>query len=169
MTIVSQNFATLVANQVAAIQGAATKLVDLTIGSILRAVVEANAAVALWLQGLVLTLLAKTRAATSNGADLDSWVGDFGLTRLPAVATTGAVTFARFTPTNAATIPIGSVVQSGDGSQKYTVTIDATNPAYSAGAGGYVIAAGVSSVTVPVQNTVAGAAGNAAAGVVSVL
>ena len=156
MTVVSKNFATLVSDQVTAIQGAATKLVDLTIGSILRAVVEANAAVVLWLQGLVLTLLAKTRAATSNGSDLDTWVADFGLTRLAAVAASGSVTFARFTPTNAATVPIGSLVQTGDGTQKYAVTIDVTNPAYSSGAGGYVIGAGVSSVTVPVLGPLAG-------------
>ena len=41
MAINTQDFTTLVRNQVTAIQGAASGLVDLTVGSILRAVVEA--------------------------------------------------------------------------------------------------------------------------------
>lgn len=169
MAIITKNFTTLVQDQVAAIQASARALVDLTVGSILRAIVEANAAVQLWLQGLILQLLATTRAATSNGADLDSWVADFGLVRNPAVAASGVVTFARFTPTNQAIIPIGASVQTGDGTQKYTVTIDTTNVAYSAALGGYVVGAGVTSLNVPVLASTAAAAGNAQAGQVSTM
>lgn len=133
--ITTQDFTTLVRNQVTAIQGAAKALVDLTVGSILRAIVETNAAVILWLQGLILQLLAITRAATSSGADLDSWVGDFGLTRLAAVAASGQVTFARFTPTQQAVVSVGTTIQTGDGAQQFVVTLDTTNPNYSAGLG----------------------------------
>src|SRR5574340_1688790 len=105
--ITTQDFSTIVRTIVTAIQGGARTLVDLTVGSILRAVVEANAAVMLWLQGLILQLLATTRAATSSGADLDSWVADYGLTRLPAVAATGEGSFARYTATVRSGIPIG--------------------------------------------------------------
>lgn len=169
MTITTKDFATLVSDQVAAIQGATSKLVDLTIGSVLRSVVEANAAVVLWLEGLILSLLAITRAATSTSTDLDSWVFDYGLTRLAAVAATGNVTFSRFTPTAQAVVLVGAVVQSSDGSQKYTVTLDAGNPAYNAGFGGYVMAPGTASVTVPVVAQVAGALGNAAVGAVTTI
>jgi uncharacterized phage protein gp47/JayE len=169
MAIITKNFTTLVQDQVAAIQAGAKALVDLTVGSILRSIVEANASIQLWLQGLILQLLAITRAATSTGSDLDSWVGDFGLTRTAAVAASGTVTFARFTPTNQALIPIGATVQTGDGTQKYTVTIDTTNGAYSASQGGYVVGAGVTSLNVPVLAVTAGAAGNAQAGQVSTL
>jgi uncharacterized phage protein gp47/JayE len=168
-SIQQKNFQTLVREQVAAIQGAARVLVDMTVGSILRAVVEANAAVVLWLEGLILQLLATTRAATSNASDLDSWMGDYGLTRLPAVAAKGSVTFSRFTPTAQAVVPVGAVVQTADGTQQYTVTADATNPAYNAGQGGYVLAAGVASVTVPVLANVAAAAGNAAPGAITTI
>ncbi|MEF9481383.1 hypothetical protein [Ralstonia sp. 1B3] len=99
MSIQTQDWVTLVRNQVAAIQGYAKVLVDLTVGSVLRAVVEANAAVTVWLQGLILQVLAITRAATSSGSDLDTWMADFGLTRLAAVPATGSVTFSRFTVT----------------------------------------------------------------------
>ena len=167
--ITTKDFSTIVSDMVTAIQGAAAVLVDLTIGSILRAVVEANAAVVLWLQGLILQLLAVTRAATSNTNVLDSWVADYGLTRIAAVAATGAVTFARFTPTLQATIPVGTLVQTADGTQQYQVIADATQTAYNAGLGAYVIAAGVTSCSATVQALNAAAATNAAAGVISTL
>ncbi len=169
MALTTKDFSTIVSDMVTAIQGAAAVLVDLTIGSILRATVEANAAVVLWLQGLILQLLATTRAATSNATDLDSWVGDYGLTRLPAVAATGVVTFARFTPTLQAIIPVGALVQTADGTQQYTVMADATQTAYNAGLNAYVIAAGVTSCTATVQAVNAAAATNAAAGVINTL
>jgi uncharacterized phage protein gp47/JayE len=168
-SIQTQDFVTLVRNQVTAIQGYAKVLVDLTVGSILRAVVEANAAVVIWLQSLILQVLAITRAATSSGADLDSWVADFGVTRLAAVAATGTVAFSRFTTTQQVVVPTTAVVQTADGTQQFNVVVDTTNPAYNATLGGYVIAAGVASVNVPVKAVTAGAAGNAVAGAVSTI
>lgn len=169
MAISTKDFTTLVREGVTAIQGYAGALVDLTIGSILRAFVEANAAVVIWLQGLILQVLAITRAATSSGADLDSWVGDFGVTRLAATNATGQVTFARFTPTQQAVVPLGATVQTGDGSQQYTVIADTTNAAYNGALGGYVLPAGTASISVPVVAATGGAAGNAVAGAVSVI
>ena len=158
----AKDFQTLVREQVAAIQGGTSKvLVDLSVGSILRSVVEAYSAVALWLQGLILQLLATTRAATSSGTDLDSWVADYGLTRLPASAASGVVTFSRFTPTQQAVVPVGAIMQTADGTQQYAVTVDTTNPAYNAALGGYVLAAGNASVNAPVLAVSVGAAGNA--------
>lgn len=169
MAITSQDFTTLVRNQVTAIQGAAKVLVDLTVGSILRSIVEANAAVILWLQGLILQLLAITRAATSSGADLDSWVGDYGVSRLAAVAASGQVAFSRFTPSQQAVIPVGATVQTADGSQQFAVTLDTTNPAYNAALGGYVLAAAASSITVTVAASTAGAGGNVSAGQINTI
>lgn len=169
MALNTLDFTTLVRNQVAAIQAGARTLIDLTVGSVLRAIVEANAAVVLWLQALILQLLATTRAATSTGADLDSFVADFGVTRLPAAFATGTVTFSRYTNTAQAVVPIGATVQTTDGTQTYYVTLDTTNSAYNALLGGYVILAGVSSVNVPVTAAVAAAAGNASAGQIGLL
>ncbi|UZJ58545.1 baseplate J/gp47 family protein [Pseudomonas sp. KU26590] len=164
-----KDFTTLVRDQVTAIQGRAAGLVDFTIGSLLRAICESNASVLQWLQQLIVTLLATTRASTSSGADLDSWMADFGFIRLSASFATGNVTHSRFTPTNSALIPVGSLVGSTDGSQQYSVTIDATNPLYSATLGGYLIPAGTASATVPVIASTAGAAGNALIGTVTVI
>jgi len=163
MAITTKSFTDLVRGQVTAIQGSAKSLVDLTIGSILRSLIEANASVTLWLQGLILALLATTRASTSTSSDLDSWVADYGLTRLVAVAASGQVTFSRFTNTSQAIVPVGTGVQTADSSSKYAVTLDTTNTAYSASLGGYVLAVGVSIINIPVLALVAGIAGNAQA------
>lgn len=177
MTISTLNFASLVANQAAAIQADATALVDFSEGSILLAAIESNAAQGLFLQSLVLQLLAVTRAATSNGADLDSFVNDFGLTRIAARPATYVETFARFTDTAAASIPVGiTQVQTANGAQTYTVIADPTNitgsvsPAgYSASTGAYYLPAGVASLPVLVQAVSGGAATNTIAGNISVL
>lgn len=165
----TKTFSTLVQEQVTAIQAVCATLVNFTIGSILRSIVEANAAVSLWLQGLILQLLATTRASTATAADLDTWMADFGLTRLAAVAASGAVTFSRFTPTNQATVPVGTLVQTADGTEVFAVTVDTANPAYNAGLGAYVIAALTAAVTVPVQASVAGSAGNVSANSITLL
>ncbi len=162
-------FATLVSEQVTAIQGAASGLVDTAIGSILRSIVESNSAVVMWVQQLIVNLLVTTRAATSSGDDLDSWMADFSFTRLAATAATGQVVFSRFTATNQAVIPVGTQVTTTDGTQSFLVTTDTSNAAYDATQAGYVIAAGVTSVSVPVQAVTAGAAGNAQQGTITVI
>ncbi|MBB5508166.1 baseplate J/gp47 family protein [Paraburkholderia atlantica] len=169
MALSTKDFNSLVSETVANIQGYASVLVDLTIGSILRSVVEATASVVMWLQGLILAGVALTRAATSNGSDLDSWFAQFGFSRLPAVTATTQETFSRFTPTNQALIPVGAIVQTADGSVQFSVIADTTNAAYSASQGGYVLPAGQVSVTVAVQCTQAGTAGNVSAGQLNTL
>jgi uncharacterized phage protein gp47/JayE len=169
MAITTKSFTELVRDQVTAIQGASKLLVDLTIGSILRAIVEANAAVVIWLEGLILQMLAMMRASTSSGADLDSWVNDFGLSRLSAIAASGLVNFSRFSSTIQAVIPIGVSVQTSDGTQTYTVVLDTNNTAYSASLNAYVLATGVPSINLLVVASAAGAAGNAQAGNINTL
>lgn len=165
----TQSFTALVSNWAAAAQGAAGQLVDFTIGSILRAVDEATAYVALWLQGLALQVAALTRAATSNGTDLDSWFAQFGFARLPAVAATMQETFGRFTPTAQALIYPGASVQSQDGTVVFNVIADTTNASYNATLGAYVLAPGTASINVTVQCSVTGVAGNAAANAINAL
>ena len=169
MSISTKDFVTLVRDAVTAIQGSASGLVNLTVGSILRAVVEANATVILWLQGLILQLLAATRAATSNDADLDSWMADFGVVRLGAVPASGLVSFSRYTPTAQAVVPVGATVLTLDGTQAYVALLDTTNAAYSALLGGYVLAPGVASINVTVTASTPGAAANAVAGQIALI
>jgi uncharacterized phage protein gp47/JayE len=169
MTITTKTFTTLVSDSVAAIQAGASSLVDMTVGSVLRSIVEANAAMTLWIQGLILQLLAVTRAATSNGTDLDTFVADFGVTRLVAVAATGRVTFARFTSTNQATIALGTTVQTADGTQSYAVVADVTNTNFNVGLNAYIIPAGTGSASISVQAVTPGAGANVASGQINTL
>ncbi len=169
MQLSLQNFSTLVEGMAASVQGAAQSLLDLTVGSVLRAILEANASVALWLQWLIVQCLATTRLATSSGADCDSFGADFGFTRLPAVAAAGEVTFARFTPAIAAFIPVGTVVSTAANTQSFLVVGDPTNQAYEAASAGYTLAAGVASLNVAVVASAAGSAGNVQPGSVSLL
>ncbi len=169
MKLTLQNFSTLVEGMAAAVQGAAASLLDLTVGSVLRAILEASASVALWLQWLIVQVLATTRLATSTGADCDSFGADFGFTRLPAVAASGQVTFSRFTPSVAALVPVGTQVSAVGNGQGFVVVADAGNAAYSAANNGYQLAAGIASVTATVAALVPGSAGNVQPGAISVV
>jgi uncharacterized phage protein gp47/JayE len=169
MQLSLQNFSTLVEGMVASVQGAAQSLMDLTVGSVLRAILEANASIALWLQWLIVQCLATTRLATSSGTDCDSFGADFGFTRLPAVAASGQVTFSRFTPSTSAFIPVGTVISTAANTQSFLVTADPTNAAYSAATGGYTLAAGVASLNVAVVASAAGSAGNVQPGAIALL
>lgn len=169
MAITTKSFTQLVRDQAAAVQGRASGLVDFTVGAIMRAFAESIAQAAMWLQGLILGLLQTTRLSTCSGSAVDSFVADYGLTRLQPQTATGAVTFSRFSTVGQAVVPVGSTVETADGSQQYVVTTDTTNAAYNASLGGYVMAAGVASVTVQVQASVAGSAANAVAGAISTI
>ena len=159
MQLSLQNFSTLVNGMAATVQGSCSSLIDLTVGSVLRAILEASASVALWLQYLLLQVLTMTRLATSIGSDADSWVQDFGMTRLPATAAVGQVVMASFNPgSQAATISNGTTVRTSDGSQSFTVV-----------GGPYTRPIGIPTVTVSIQATSAGPAGNVQAGTISLL
>lgn len=159
MQLSLQNFSTLVNSMAATVQGSCASLIDLTVGSVLRAMLEASASVALWLQYLLLQVLSMTRLSTSIGVDADSWVNDFGLARLPATPASGEVTFSSFNPASqGATIPNGATVRTGDTSQSFVVVN-----------GPYSRAIGVASVVGQVRAATAGLAGNIQRGAVNVL
>jgi uncharacterized phage protein gp47/JayE len=168
MQLPVMSFSGLVQQMAAGLQGRAVQLIDLTIGSVLRAILESCASVALWLQWLVLQVLTMTRAATSVGSDLDSWMADFSFTRLPGVAASGLVTFARYTVGLPVTVPVGCTVLTTDGTQSFLVIEDDSNPAWN-GAGGYTLQVQQASVTVPVQCAVVGPGGNVQAGPIGLL
>jgi uncharacterized phage protein gp47/JayE len=167
----TMGFSALVTSQVAVIQAAAqpTAPLDFSIGSVLRALSEGAAWLGLWLQGLILQVLTLTRASTSVGSDLDTWMNDFSLTRIGSVAATGSVSFVRYTPSQMATISPGVLVSTGDGTQTFTVVPDTTQSAWVAASNVYQIGIGVASATVTVQAVTPGQAGNVAAGTISVL
>lgn len=160
MQLSLQSFSTMVETMAASIQGAVSQFIDLSVGSVIRALLEANAAIATWLQWLIVQVLQATRLATSAGADCDSFGADFGFTRLPAAPASGVVTFARFAPVLNAFVPVGTVVITVDGSQSFAVTPAADNPAFNPSLNGYTLAVPTASIDLPVTALVSGSAGN---------
>ncbi len=169
MAIQLQTYATIFNGAATATQGLSQEPLDLTVGSPIRAVLESNSAAALWLQYIALQILSTTRLSTSNNDFVDSWVADFGLTRLPGTPATGLVLFTSFNPaTTSALVPVGALVLTTS-NITYAVYADTTNPAFDKSQNGYVRLAGNPSVTAPVQATVGGIDGNANAGVINLL
>jgi uncharacterized phage protein gp47/JayE len=164
-----RTFTDLVQTQAAAIQGRARALIDFSVGSVLLAFAQSNAGLGLWLQSEAVRILLTTRASTSSGADLDTFVQDYGLIRLGSSLATGSVTFSRFTASAQAVVPIGARVETADARHAFQVIADTSNPNYNVGLGGYVLQVGISSLAIPVRALVAGSAGNVTPGTISVL
>lgn len=169
MQLPLQDFTTLVRMQTSAVAASCRQLIDVTVGSVLRAVLEANASVGLWIQWLILEVLATTRAATSKDLDLDSWVADFGVARLPAAPAVGKVRFSRATPGLATVVPVGALVRTGLqlDAQVFVVSIDVMHPMWNGG--GYRMDANDLTVEVPVSAETPGRAGNVQAGSIRLL
>jgi uncharacterized phage protein gp47/JayE len=150
-------------------QAACAYLLDFSVGSIGLALMEACASMATWCQYLFILALQRSRLTTASGTDVDSFVNDLLLTRLPGAAATGLVTFSRISTGAPATIPVGTSVQSSDLTQSFTVTQNTTSSLWSPTAGAYVLGSTTASGSVPVINTVVGTAGNVVAGAISII
>lgn len=164
-----KSLSTIVQRFAASAQASSRTVLDFSVGSILRAIAQGMGSVCLWLQAEIYKVLLTTRLSTSTGSDVDSFVNDFTVTRLGAASASGFVTFSRFTPQGQIVIPIGAQVQTSDGSQGFTVILDASNPAYSSGDNGYILPDGVSSIAVLVKADVPSSLSNVQAATVNVL
>jgi uncharacterized phage protein gp47/JayE len=176
MELSLQTFSTMLNNMAAAAQAAASQALDLLVGSTLRAIFEAVAGLCLWLQWQNVQVLQMARLTTATGSDCDSFVADFPLFggRLAGVASSGQVTFGRYTATQAAQIPVGTLVKTNDGTQSFTVALDTTNAAYEADPSGatqgcFNLAAGVTALSVSVTNKAVGTSGNVLAGTIGLI
>lgn len=152
----------------ASAQASSKIVLDFSVGSILRAIAQGMGSVCLWLQAEIYKVLLTTRLSTSTGSDVDTFVNDFTVTRLGAASSSGFVTFSRFTPQGAITIPVGAQVQTADGSQEFTVIADASNPAWN-GTDGFLLPNGVSSIAVLVKADVPSEASNVSPATITVL
>lgn len=164
-----KSFSQVVQDMGAALQGSASALVDMSVGSVVRAIFEANAGIALWIQWLILQVLSTTRASTSVGLDLDSWMADFGLVRLAATPASGTVTFSRYSLSQPALVPVGAQLKTTDGTLSFVVTTDSSLPSWQPQSSSYLIPGGVAGIDVPIQCSSAGSAGNVLANTISVI
>ena len=169
MSLSLRSFSTTVSTAVTTAQASCAQLLDVSIGSPVRALMESVGGVGLWLQYLVLQSLLRTRLSTSTGSDCDSFVYDFGMSRLPGTTATGVVTFTSFLASEqSAVVPPGVIVRTVGGIS-FVVTQDQTLPTWSASAGGYVRAAGVATLSVPVACQAVGATGNVSVGAICLM
>jgi uncharacterized phage protein gp47/JayE len=169
MKLPLQTFTSLVQGMATATQSASRQPLDLSTGSTLRAVLEANASIGLWLQWLILRVLQMTRAASSTGDDLDSWAADFSLSRLPARSSSGLAAFSRNIGTYTAFVPVGALIRTNDAAQTFTVVQDTSHPLWNDVQNGYLLPAGTLAGELPVQALVPGSAGNVQPGTLSML
>lgn len=114
-----------------------------------------------FLQAQVELVLALSRAQTSTGADLDSFMAQFNFVRLGATFATGAETFQNPNVSGSPiTIPVGAVVQTIGGLLQYAVVADTTNTAFNTTTNSYILAVGQTSITATVQALIAGSGSN---------
>lgn len=114
-----------------------------------------------FLQSQIQRVVALSRAQTSTGADLDTWMADFSFIRLPATFATGSVIMSKATASSIqVVIPVGSIVQSAGAAVQYQIVADTDEPQFNSALDAYVLAAGQLTVTATVQALTQGTAGN---------
>jgi uncharacterized phage protein gp47/JayE len=130
---------------------------DTSVGSVSRNILDAAAGAisAASLDSQLLTY--QYDIYSMQGADLDTFVQLFGLSRMPAARSTGVLAFSRATATDVITVPVNAQVASADG----TVTVQTL--------AALVLPVGISSASVIAQAVVAGPGGNVAAGTLTQL
>lgn len=161
MSLTIRSTKQLVQGYAAQVQASASSAISFVLGSLELARANAVSGIVMWLQSKIMQVLALTRASTSTGADLDSWMADYNIvTREPAVAATGTATLSRFTTTAQASIFPGALFKTTDGTQSFIAIADTTQAAWSATAGAYIIPAGTASINITVQAVTAGTGGN---------
>ena len=114
-----------------------------------------------YLQAEVQLVLNLARAQTSTGPDLDTWMAQFNFYRLPATLATGQVTLSNsMAASQQIVVPVGTIVQTVGAGILFQIVADTTQSAYSAIAGGYVLAVGQTSMTATIQALVGGSVSN---------
>lgn len=169
MSLSLRSFSTLVQTAVATAQASCTGKLTLATGTPGRALIESVSALGLWLQYILVQILCRTRLATSVGADCDSFVGDFGMTRLPGVRSLGSVTMTCFSYGDISAVIRPGVLVRTASATTFQVVTDETHEQWSHETGGYIRPAGMASVTVPVEALMEGVQGNVPVGAISLM
>lgn len=154
---------------------------SLSPGSMLLAIFEAVGSQIDFLQAQAVAIVNLSRAATSTGGDLDTWMAQFNFARLSSTYAVGPVQLIRYTPAsavvgiNAATLNSsgqytgGALVQTVGGAVVYQVIPDVLQSSFNAVSNSYQFPIGATSITVTVQALYPGSAYNVAAGTLTQL
>lgn len=169
MRLPVRSFSEYVQDMATAMQAGSRHVLDLSVGSVLRSVLEAQASAVLWLQALISDVFEASRAGTARGEDLDTWMADFSLTRLPASRSVGYVTFSRASSIGEVVIPVNTRVRTSTSGITFRVTGDIDHSAWQASASGYLIGDRETDVTVPIVAEQDGSTGNVLAGSITLI
>lgn len=168
MALNVQTFKNFVDTMTSTLSNSTAKVTNLRSGSVALAIIQAVAANALSLQQMLVSVYNTCRLATSTGADVDSFVGDWGMTRLPAGASDGLVTITRQLTTNELTVAPGGICQTPTSGIQFQLIADATGLAnWDSVRQVYFFPPGVNSISARVQAVVAGSAGNVSANTIT--
>lgn len=133
-------------------------------GDALLAFWQSTAAQLDFLQAQIRMVLNLTRAGTSTGGDLDTWMAQFDFPRLVATYATTDVIFSRnLATTTPILISVGDMVQTSGGAYQYKVVADTSETTFDASLNAYVLSPGATSLTATVQALVAGTGSNVVA------
>ncbi|GBQ88271.1 baseplate J/gp47 family protein [Asaia krungthepensis] len=169
MALSLRSFSSLVRVAIVTAQASCTSAFKLDPGSPGRALIEAASALGLWLQYLLIRILARTRLATSTGEDCDSFVGDFGMNRLPGVKALGHVTMTCFSYQDISAVIRPGVTVRTAAATTFQVVADPSHERWSREIQAYVRPAGFAALTLPVEALNAGSDGNVSAGAISLM
>jgi uncharacterized phage protein gp47/JayE len=147
--------------------GFPSPITDVTEGSVELAFAEATAGNDIALQNIAYYVYNVARLGTSEGPDVDSFVGDFGLSRDPATYGTVLVTLGRNLTTSVVHEPLGALVSTTIGAVQFQLVADTSLSAYDIATGDYVFNIGQNSIIVRVQALIAGSSGNVPAGAIN--
>lgn len=168
MPLPTFTFAQCVTQMRNTVANSTTKLNNFTSGSIVYAMLQAIAGNAMGLQQLLVHVSNITRLATCTGTDIDSFVADYGLTRLPAVASLaqGATSLQLSRTTTGAVLNVlpGGIVQTQVNGVQYQVFGDTTQAAWNAADSVYQFGSSQSTILVSAVALVPGTGGNVLAG-----
>lgn len=169
MPLQTQTYEQLLSNIITSWASLLQTTPNLPDGDPLKAIFQANVLCGIiFLQSQIVTTSNLTRAATSSGADLDSWMADYGFDRKESTTASGSVQFSvRNVSSGNILIAAGTIIQTLDGTIQYQVIGDTAQSGWSASQNAYVLTAGSLSVNATVEAMTAGSASNVQVGALS--
>lgn len=169
MKLSVRSFSEYVQDMGIALQAGSRYVLDLSIGSVLRSLLEAQASAVMWLQVLIADTLEASRAGTARGGDLDTWMADFSLVRMPAAKAVGDITLARSSTLGDVSVPVGTRVRTTTTGLIFLITADPGHASWNVDTSSYVLRSREDSITVPIMAEKEGASGNVLAGAITLL
>jgi len=163
MPLNTQTFNQVITSLVNAIAANTPKATNFTPGSLVYAITQAMGGNTMMLQYLVSYVYNVTRLTSSTGADVDSFLADFGLARLGSTPATVQESITRNSTSGTLNIAPGGVIQTLSNTQ-FTCVADTSNPYWNAGAGVYTFPSTVATIQVTMSANVPGTAGNVQVG-----